>query len=288
MSNVFITGSSTGFGFLTAQTLADAGHRVFASMRDPNERNAEPARALLEPRAERSGDIHVLELDVVDDASVEAAVARARELGGTIDVLINNAGIGTSGHYEAFTPAQFRRLFEVNLFGVQRMMRAVLPAMRERSEGLIIQVSSGLGRMVMPYVGPYNASKFALECLSEAYAMELAPTGVEVCILEPGAFATNFLASASTPQDRARVASYGPLADAPRQMWGRLEALLRDAASAPDPQLVADAIAKLIAAPAGQRPLRTVVDPISGTMVEAINGALGPLQAQLAASLGQG
>src|SRR5215813_316921 len=151
---ILITGTSTGFGRDTAETLAHAGHRVFASMRDVAGHNRLPAEAA------RAKGLDVVEIDVTDDASVERGVASVLERAGRLDVLVNNAGIGSAGISEAFTTDQLRALFDVNVFGVQRTLRAVLPGFRRQGEGLVVNIGSILGRLTFPFFGLYGASKF--------------------------------------------------------------------------------------------------------------------------------
>lgn len=272
MATILITGTSTGLGYASAQVLVRAGHRVFATMREPDGRNAARAAALRESVAgvEGEGSVEILDLDVTDVPSIEAAVAAIIADGGAIDVVVNNAGIGGASHCESFTAEQFRQIYEVNVFGVQRVMRAVLPHMRARQQGLFIQISSGIGRIVMPFMGPYVSSKFALEAMSESYRYELEGTGVEVTILEPGAFKTNFLPNMIAPGDPDRIASYGELASAAQQTFAGMEALLD---KLPPSTIVGDAIAQLVATPEGERPLRVVVDPYAGGPIEQLNHA---------------
>jgi NAD(P)-dependent dehydrogenase (short-subunit alcohol dehydrogenase family) len=175
------------------------------------------------------------------------------------------------GLQESFTPEDWHRLFEVNLFGVQRVNRAVLPHMREKKSGLLIHVSSLLDRMTIPFCGPYNASKWALEALAENYRTELSSFGVDSCIVEPGGYATNFMASMTKPSDSAREGSYGDMAHAPMQLFENFEKALA-ANPAQKPQEVADAIADLIDTPAGQRSFRTVVDNMGmGSEIQGYN-----------------
>ena len=283
---VLITGSSSGFGLLTARTLLEKGHTVFATMRDPSGRNAANAGDLHTFAAGTSGTLHVLDLDVTSDASVEAAVKQALDLEGRIDVVVNNAGYGSGGYAEAFTMDQFQRSFEVNVFGVQRVNRAVLPAMRGQGSGLLILVSSTMGRIVLPFAAPYTAAKYAVEGLAESYRYELASAGIDVVIVEPGGFGTNFLANMAPADDEARIASYGPLAEIPQQFWGGLGHLF-EGEGAPDPQDVADAISHLIDTPAGSRPLRTVVDPMTGGEgPTAINQLTDQIQEQMLSGMG--
>lgn len=282
MSNVLITGTSSGFGFLTAKSLLNQGHTVFATMREPETRNAQAVAALRDAAASSKGTLHVLELDVTDDRSVEQAVKQAIELAGHLDVVVNNAGI-LSGHLlESYTTDELRSLFEINVFGIHRVCRAALPHMRERKQGLIINVSSGLGRYVLPYVGPYVASKFAVEGYSNVLAVELAPTGVQVVMVQPGAFPTGSFSRILHPSDQERLATYGELADAPGKMWEGFGQLL---AQGPDPQMVADKITGLIAMPAADRPLRSVVDVMWGQHTEAVNTAAAEAQAGVFASM---
>ncbi len=283
---VLITGSSSGFGLLTTRTLLEQGYTVIASMRGLDGKNKEHADNLKTFAEGKPGQLHLLELDVTSDSSVETAVKQALEIAGRIDVVINNAGFGVAGFAEATTVPQFQKNFDVNVFGVQRVSRAVLPAMRKQGNGLIINISSIVGRMVMPFAASYVASKYALEGLSESYRYELAGTGVDVAIIEPGGFGTNFLTNMEPAADNDRLKSYGPLAEMPDKMWGGFAENLKGD-DAPDPQVVADAIAKLIETPAGKRPLRTVVDPMmGGEATRAINQTTDQIQATLLENLG--
>jgi len=150
---ILITGASSGFGRDTAETLTREGHSVFASFRDSAGRNKSHAEAL------QSKGINVVELDVTNNDSVERAVSNVLSRAGRIDVVINNAGIASAGVSEAFTAEQVRDLFEVNVFGIQRVLRAVLPTLRKQRDGLVINVGSILGRVTFPFFGLYGASK---------------------------------------------------------------------------------------------------------------------------------
>jgi len=255
MQKILITGASKGFGKLITDTLLKDGHTVAASMRDTNGRNKAAAEEL-----KASGAIPI-ELDVINDASVEAGVEAAlKEMGG-IDTVINNAGVGVIGQQEAFTPEDWQNLFDINVFGVQRVNRAVLPHMRQQRNGLLMHISSLLGRVVIPFYGPYNATKFALEAMADNYRVELSPLGIESIIVEPGGFGTNFLDALWKPTDQARKQSYGPMADAPEQSIAQFEQMFIGE-NAPNPQMVADAISGILKMPKGQRPFRTTVDGI--------------------------
>jgi NAD(P)-dependent dehydrogenase (short-subunit alcohol dehydrogenase family) len=247
---ILVTGSSSGFGEITSTTLARRGHHVFAAMRDVAGRNAAAKAALEQVAREERLRLSVVELDVCDDASATAAV----EAAGRIDVLVNNAGAGIHGLLETLSIDQARDLFESNLFSVLRMNRAVLPRMRERARGLLIHISSGLGRFVLPFNGMYCATKYAVEAIAETYRYELAAVGVDSVIVEPGVYATKFFehASVNVPADADRAEGYPELQRIGRDMAGRRP-------PAGDPQEVADAIANLVELPAGTRPLRTTV-----------------------------
>ncbi len=276
--NVLITGTSSGFGLLTTKTLARKGHTVFASMRGLAGKNA-GAAADLRAWAEREGvRVRTLELDVQSQASVDGAVKLVLEEAGHIDVVVNNAGLGAMGHTEAFTPEDAARLFDVNVVGVQRINRAVLPSMRARGSGLLVHISASLGRFVMPGFGLYGATKFAVESLAEGYRYELAATGVDSVIVEPGAYGTDFAKNGLFAADAERIAGYGESANLMQQLFAMMGPML-EGPNAPSPQLVADAIAKLVETPVGQRPLRTVVDPLTGAGTEAINGTSSQVQA---------
>ena len=166
---ILITGASTGFGRDTAETLTREGNSVFASFRDIAGRNKSHAEAL------RRAGINVVELDVTNNNSVEGAVSNVLSRAGRIDVLVNNAGIASAGVSEAFTAEQVRDLFEVNVFGIQRVLRAVLPTLRNQRDGLVINVGSILGRITFPFFGLYGASKHAVEALTDSYRYELSP-----------------------------------------------------------------------------------------------------------------
>lgn len=277
---ILITGAAKGFGRLIANTLINAGHKVIATMRDPKGRNAEHADAL------QAKGATVVEIDVTDETSVGSGVEQALKQAGHIDILINNAGVGAIGLQETFTTGDWQKIFDLNVFGVQRMNRAVLPHMRERKQGLIIHVSSLLGRFCMPFLGPYNASKHALEALADNYRLELSGSGVESILIEPGGYATDFQTSSVAASDAVRAATYGDFANAPQQtMSAFAESLQGD--KAPNPQMVADAILKVINTPRGQRPFRTVVDGLGmGQPIETLNQTSDQVTTGIYAAIG--
>src|SRR5438309_11243076 len=171
---ILITGTSSGFGRDTAETLRRAGHTVYASMRGVRGKHREGAEA------RRKLGIKTVELDVSDDTSVEAGVKTVLTEAGKIDVIVNNAGIASAGVTEAFSTEQAKAIFDTNVIGLLRVTRAVPPSMRERRDGLIINISSILGRVTFPFLGIYGASKFAVEALTDSLRYELSQLGVEV------------------------------------------------------------------------------------------------------------
>jgi NAD(P)-dependent dehydrogenase (short-subunit alcohol dehydrogenase family) len=267
---ILITGSNSGFGRLTAESLAKRGYTVFAGMRGVEGRNQGAAGELRAFAKASNVHLQVVEIDVTSDASVKAAVTSVLSATGAVDVIINNAGLLAMGYDEAFSDEDAAAIFDVNFFGPQRVNRAALPNMRERGKGLLVHISSSGGRIAFPYMGMYAASKHALEALAVSYRYQLAPFGVDSVLVEPGGFGTPLFDKLLTPSNAACVASYGALADRPLQFLGGFAASLQ-APDAPDPQRVADAIVGLIETPAGQRPLRTTIDPQTGEALQALN-----------------
>jgi NAD(P)-dependent dehydrogenase (short-subunit alcohol dehydrogenase family) len=276
---VLITGSSTGFGRLFAETLARNGHTVFATMRDPGGRNTKNASEIRMLAEKGSLPIHVLELDVTDDASVERAVDAAVAKAGRIDVAINNAGYYLTGLEEAVTTEQARRLMDTNFLGPVRVNRAVLPHMRRQRSGVLMHVSSGAGRVILPSAGFYCASKFALEALAEAYSYELASQGIESVIVQPGAYETPVFGNTVTAADQARTATYG----AAKEIPAKLSAVL--SSSAGNAQEVADAVLRIVETPAGEKQLRYSVGT-RGFGVDEINALCKQVQANVLEAVG--
>ncbi len=204
MSKVLVTGTSTGIGQATAVHLARSGHHVFATMRNPA-----GARELAEIARTEALPVTILPLDVDSDASVHATVDKVLALGGRIDVLVNNAGVGFAGAVEDVPLSEFRQVMETNFFGALRCIKAVLPAMRETGGGRIVNITSVAGRLAGAAQGAYAASKWALEALSEALAQEVARFGIRVTIIEPGIITTPIfgkmgVSSAATPYPHHR------------------------------------------------------------------------------------
>jgi NAD(P)-dependent dehydrogenase (short-subunit alcohol dehydrogenase family) len=235
--NILITGANSGFGLLTTTTLAKAGHTVHAGYRDPGR------IAALEALAAGGLPVIPVRLDVTDHEAIALAVGEAGKAG-PIDVLVNNAGFEVAGPVEHLSDASLHRQFDTNVLGVVRMVRAVAPAMRERGEGLIVNLSSVAGHIAAPFTGAYSASKHAVEALSEALWFELRPFGVRVVLIEPGAFATSFGDNVIAEPAYTEASPYRPLAD-------RFGAAMAGFRSGPpqDPQEIADIVAAVIADP---------------------------------------
>lgn len=261
---IVVTGASSGFGCLSAERLALAGHTVYASMRDTSGRNASQVQAAGNFAKDNGVDLRTVQMDVQSQSSVDAAIDRVFEANGRIDVVVHNAGRMAFGPAEAFTPQQLAELYDVNVVSTQRVNRAVLPHMRRQRQGLLVWVSSsGSAGGTPPYLAPYFATKAAMDSLAVAYARELTRWGIETSIVVPGAFTsdTNHFARAGRPLDQTVVDEYrkGPYGGFETRIQEALDAIVaRDA----DASAVADAIGGLIEIPFGQRPFRVHVDPV--------------------------
>ena len=204
----FITGCSTGFGRELAKFVLDRGYRAVITARDTSK--------IQDLKAGHEGRVLALKLDVTDKSEVEDAVRRAESAFGSIDVLVNNAGYGYVGAVEESDEAEVRALVETNFFGLARMIHVVLPGMRERRHGNIVNISSIGGLVGFPGVGYYNATKFAVEGLSESLAKEVAPLGIKVLIVEPGPFRTDW-AGRSLKKAHRQIPEYTETAGAFRE-----------------------------------------------------------------------
>jgi NAD(P)-dependent dehydrogenase (short-subunit alcohol dehydrogenase family) len=274
---ILITGASSGFGRDTAETLHRAGHTVYASMRGTQGKNREAAEAL------RKLGIKTVELDISDDASVEAGVKNVLAEAGKIDVLVNNAGFGSAGVTEAFTTEQAKAIFDTNVIGLLRVTRAVLPSMRQQRDGLIINIGSILGRVTFPFLGVYGASKFAVEALTDSLRYEVSQLGIEVVEVQPSTYPTNFLASIQTPAGTEVTKAYGEVGRIPDAMFTSLSSTF-EGEDAPDPHDVAEAIVKLVDQTKGSRAVRTVVGAPYGS--DKANEDVAPVQANVVEALG--
>jgi NAD(P)-dependent dehydrogenase (short-subunit alcohol dehydrogenase family) len=196
MASVLITGTSTGIGLATALAMGRAGHKVYATMRNPSR-----APELGEKVAQEGLPVKVSVMDVDSDTSVKAAIADIQKDAGHIDVLVNNAGVERNGSIEELPLADFRAVMETNYFGPLRCIQAVVPQMRQRKSGCIINVASVAGHIASSPLAPYTASKFALEALSEALAQEMKMFNVRVAIVEPGIIETPMSKSIGEPSN---------------------------------------------------------------------------------------
>ncbi|XUU60257.1 SDR family oxidoreductase [Erythrobacter sp. HA6-11] len=255
--SVLITGTSTGFGRLMAEDYARKGAKVFATMRSLPRPEADELETLA---AAENLDLTVIEIDVTNDEQVTAGVAEAEELaGGALDILINNAGTNIGGPIEIQDMEATQSLFDVNTFGPHRMARAALPAMRAAKSGLIVNISSQLGRVMIPGFAHYSPTKFALEAMSEQMAYELVPHGIDVLIIQPGGYPTmiwknaneNALALLERAEEKHTSGYQAMIAQLGQRTGG----------GSTDPMDVPNAIAEIIAMPAGTRPLRRAVHP---------------------------
>ncbi len=282
--SILVTGSSSGFGRLAALHFARSGGTVIASMRNLKGGKRPEAEELADTASKEKLKLAVIEIDVTKDDQVEGGVAKAEQIaGGALDAVLNNAGIGVGGPAELYDMANLQHAFDVNFFGYQRVARAALPKMRARRAGLLVQVSSQLGRLVLPNIGAYCASKFAVEAMFEAMAYELAPFGVDVTIIQPGGYPTKIWANGAAYFEELLDRADGERKDA---YAGHIELAngLMSGAYQTDPMDVPRAIADIIAMPPGKRPLRKAVHPNTQAS-DALNAAHAQVQA---AVLGQG
>lgn len=257
MKNVLITGASNGFGFLASKTIARKGYKVWASMRNTTDKNADKKAELEQLAATENLELKVIDLDVTKDESVHNAINSIIAEDGKVDVLVNNAGVMYVGITEAYGMDQVHQQMDVNFYGAIRLTKAVLPHMRKAGDGLIINTSSLAGRLSFPYFGVYNASKFALEGYSQALRFEVAPFGIDVSIVEPGPFGTNLLYSGPKEQDSSVLESYHEFRDVPAAMLKNFEGFF-STEEAPDPILVVNDYLGLIETPKGERQARVV------------------------------
>ena len=272
--DILITGCSTGFGFDAAKYLAKKGHRVYATMRNVAGKNQSAAEALRAFAEAEQLSLTVLEMDVTSDDGVNAAVSEIP----TVDVVINNAGVGFGGPVESFTSEQILGQLDVNIVGTIRVARAVLPGMRARKSGLIIQVSSTAGRAAFPGFGVYHASKWGLEGISEAMRYELGPLGIDLVIVEPGPFSTSFFENLVGGADQDLAAAYEHVAAFGESFSTMVMGMFEDRDAPTDPMIVVETFDTLIETPAGQRPLRTIAGLDFG--LQAVNDAVDPIRRQ--------
>jgi NAD(P)-dependent dehydrogenase (short-subunit alcohol dehydrogenase family) len=277
---ILISGCSSGFGLDAAKTLAKKGHHVYATMRAVEGRNAPRAQELRDFAEAEGVSISVHEMDVTSDESVKAAVAEM----GDIDVLINNAGYGYGGPVESFTSEEILQQLDLNIVGTARVASAVLPQMRERGDGLIIQVSSTAGRGAFSGFGVYHASKWGLEGMSEAMRYELAPLGIDVVIVEPGPFETSFFDNLKQGSRQEVMSDYGHVGEFFEGFQAQVRQLFADGEAPTDAHIVVDIFDRLIDTPKGERPMRTIAGLDFG--FQALNDAIDPIRRQALENFG--
>jgi len=265
--SVLITGSSSGFGRLTAQLFASRGAHVVATMRNLPRSEATTLRA----QADKEGwRLDIIEIDVLSDESVIKGVAKAEKLaGGPIDILVNNAGIGIVGPVELQDMEATKLSFDTNVYGYHRLVRAILPGMRSQKSGHLFHISSQLGRVIVPGAGHYSATKFAVEAMGEQLAYELVPHNIGVTVVQPGGYPTKiwqnrnvYTAALRDRVSEERKAAYPALV----ARMGTEDGSGRNA----DPMDIPKAMVEVLAMPADQRPVRRAVHP-GNKPQEAIN-----------------
>jgi NADP-dependent 3-hydroxy acid dehydrogenase YdfG len=284
---ILITVASTGFANLTAKLLAEHGHTVYDTMRDIKGKNKPNKEALLDWEKSHQVNLSVVELDVTQDKSVEDAKAfTLSETIVSIDVIINNAGIYGVGIQEAFTVNNHKAIFEVNVFGTVKVNNAFLPTLRKQGSGLIIRTSSILGRIIIPFGGVYNATKWAIEVLSENLAYELKLLGIDVAIVQPGVFLTELFQKFYFQNNPEVVSEYGKSAELYNNSLQTNHALTVESNFPNRPKQVAEAIVKCVEMPNGTHPLRTVIDKIMSGVTEIINEAGRKVQVSVLQNFG--
>ena len=260
---IVVTGASSGFGALAARALADAGHTVYASMRETGGRNAAAVKTVEEYATERKVDLRAIELDVASQESAQVAIEKIVSQSGRLDVVVHNAGHMVFGPAEAFTPEQLAELYDINVLSTQRVNRSALPQLRKQGRGLLVWVSSSsVAGGTPPYLAPYFAAKAGMDALAVQYARELALWGIESSIIVPGAFTrgTNHFAHSGIPADKERAGEYeaGPYKGYGKKIQEAFAAIVPESA---DASAVAEAIVKVVEAPFGKRPFRVHIDP---------------------------
>jgi NAD(P)-dependent dehydrogenase (short-subunit alcohol dehydrogenase family) len=259
---IVVTGASSGFGAMTVRALADAGHTVYAGMRDIAGRNAEAAQEAADYANQHSVHLRVIDMDVSEQASVDAAVRTIISTEVRLDVIVHNAGHMVLGPLESFTTDQLVSIYDTNVLSTQRLNRAALPHLRNQRDGLVVWVGSTSTRGgTPPYLGPYFAAKAAEDSLAVTSAAELARFGIDTVIIVPGSFTrgTNHFANAGHPDDADVVAAYEPLYGG---LMDQVSKKLADLAPPDqDPVEVARAIVRVVGMTKGTRPFRVHIDP---------------------------
>ena len=270
--NIVITGASSGFGALTARALADAGHTVYAGMRDVSGTDAHAVAELDEYARSHAASLRAVAMDVTDQPMVDAAIKQVVDETGRLDVVIHNAGHMVLGPAEAFTVEQVAQAYDVNVLSTQRVNRAALPHLRAQRDGLLVWVGSSSARGgTPPYLAPYFAAKAAEDAFAVSYAAELARFGIDTTIIVPGAFptGTNHYADAGHPADTSIEHEYDELYAGIMQQIPARQSAMSDGDA--DPGEVARQIVRVVGLPKGERPFRVHVDPMHDGAEEVFN-----------------
>lgn len=275
MKRILITGCSSGFGLMAANHLANQGHYVYASMRNTTGKNESKVTEILDYAKSQNLNIEVLDIDVTSDESVNKAISQI----GQVDVLINNAGRGYGGPIESFSSKQFMDQLDLNIVGTFRVAKAVLPKMRAQNSGLIIQISSIAGRCCSPGFGIYHASKWGLEGFSESLRYELAPLGIDVVMVQPGPFATDFFNTVIPSENEEIAQAYQHVGEFSESFGGQVMSAFEDSNAPTDPMLVVNSFEDLINMENGERPIRTMVGMDFGLL--AVNEVTEPIRKNL-------
>ena len=281
MKTVLITGCSAGFGKETVMLLANKGYHVIAGIRNVNTSNHAVTQELLKNR-----NVQILELDLTSVDSITSAIDSVKSK--KIDVLINNAGVCGVGFTETHALEKVKNIFDVNVFGLYEFTRKVIPVMREQKEGLIISITSIVGRIVMPLWGAYCASKFAAEALAETWRFELMPLGIDSVIVEPGPHPTTSMGtkmaiySGEMPSNEV-IQQYGSVAHSLQEFGNQLK-LEIESGTFQKPEEVAQAIAELIEMPFGKRPVRTIVDRQLKELLTGLNNYTETMYKQMSSA----
>ena len=275
-NTVLITGTSTGFGRLAAEHLAREGHKVFATMRGATGKNQAAADELNALTGEGL-DITVLELDVTSAEDIAAVVSAVEDSAGSLDVLVNNAGMFGMGPVEAYTSDQFRFIMETNVIGLHAITRAFLPMMRAAKSGLVINVSSVVGRLTMPGGTLYTSTKYAVEALTEGYRYETKEHGIDFVLIEPEAYGTDIFGKTFDPED-ADVATAYPEFMATLAQLGEAIGETIQAEDANDPAEFGRVLSELIGMVPGTRPLRRPMGKDLKPMMDGLNGQIAEAQ----------
>ena len=284
---VLITGASSGFGALTARRLVEAGHTVYATMRETTGRNAKQVEVAKKFAIEKKVDLRTKELDVSLQPSIDRAIQEIVVEAGRLDVVIHNAGHMVYGPAEAFIPEQLAELYDINVLSTQRVNRAALPILRKQGKGLVVWVGSSSTRGgTPPYLAPYFAAKAGMDALAVSYAGELARWNIATTIVVPGAFTsgTNHFANAGKPDDSDRAGEYasGPTATLGEEI---MQGFARTAIPDADVTEVASAIVRVVDAPFGKRPFRVHIDPANDG-AEIVNGVADRVRTELLRNMG--